>query len=153
MPAEALKTADMRFSQINELQRVQQQADRIAQKHLVPGTHVTVEAENRRPPLPRNQASDELAEMAKRICLEIRYRVKPAAMRFGTDACFAYNPLSDKPAVLETMGVVGKRIHSPDEFAEIDSIVLRLYLTIRMVQELSVCGMKAIEAAAETTDG
>ena len=35
------------------------------------------------------------------------------------------------------MGIVGKRIHSPDEFAEINSIVPRLYLTVRMIQELS----------------
>jgi glutamate carboxypeptidase len=137
IPAEAQATADMRLSRFSELQRVERQAEKIIQKHLVPDTDVTVEVENRRPPLPRNRASEELADKAKRIGLEIGYGIEPAAMRFGTDAGFAYNSVSNKPAVLETMGIVGKGIHTPDEFAEIDSIVPRLYLTVRMVQELS----------------
>ncbi|MBW1785991.1 MAG: M20/M25/M40 family metallo-hydrolase, partial [Deltaproteobacteria bacterium] len=98
---------------------------------------VTVKVENRRPPLPRNRASDEMAETAKRICREIGYQIEPAEMRFGTDAGFAYNPAGDKPAVLESMGILGKGYHTRDEYAEIDSIVPRLYLTVRMVQELS----------------
>ena len=137
IPAEAQATADMRLSQFSELSRVQIQAEKIIQRHLVPGTDVTVEVENRRPPLPRNRGSEELAEKAKRIGQEIGYDIEPATMRFGTDAGFAYNPATKKPAVLETMGIVGQRIHSPDEFAEIDSIIPRLYLTVRMVQELS----------------
>ena len=137
IPAEARAIADMRLSQFSELPRVQLQAEKIIQKHFVPGTEVTVEVEKRRPPLPRNRASEALAEKAKRIGLEIGYDIEPAAMRFGTDAGFAYNPVTKKPTVLETMGIVGKRIHSPDEIAEIDSIIPRLYLTVRMVQELS----------------
>jgi glutamate carboxypeptidase len=131
------RAAGMRFSQNAELERVQRQADKTVQNHLVPGTEVTVEFENRRPPLPRNRASEEMAEKAKLICREIGLWVEPAKMRFGTDAGFAYDPLRNKSAVLETMGIVGKRIHSPDEFAEINSIMPRLYLTVRMIQALS----------------
>jgi len=140
IPAEARATADMRLSQFSEIDRVQRQAEKIIQNHLVPGTDVTVEVENRRPPLPRNRASEELAEKAKQIGREIGYDIEPSTMRFGTDAGFAYNPAGDKPAVLETLGIVGERIHTPDEFAEIDSILPRLYLTVRMVQELSGSG-------------
>lgn len=137
IPAEARATADMRLSQFSELLRVQRQAEKIVQKHFIPGTDVTVEVENRRPPLPRNRASEELAEKAKRLYREIGHDIEPASMRFGTDAGFVYNPADNKPAVLETMGVVGKRIHSSDEFAEIESTIPRLYLTVRMIQELS----------------
>jgi glutamate carboxypeptidase len=137
IPDEARATADMRLSDASELQRVQRQAEAMVQNHRVPGTTVTVKVEDRRPPLARNPGSEELAEMATRIYRAIGRSLEPAAMRFGTDAGFAYDPASDKPAVLETMGIVGRRIHTADEYAKIDSIVSRLYLTVRMVQELS----------------
>ena len=57
-------------------------------------------------------------------------------MRYGTDAGFAFNPQSAKPAVLETLGVIGDRIHSADEYMELDSIVPRLYLAVRLIQSL-----------------
>lgn len=39
--------------------------------------------------------------------------------------------------VLETLGIVGASLHSSAEYAELDSTVPRLYLTVRMIQELS----------------
>jgi len=57
-------------------------------------------------------------------------------MRFGTDAGYAWNPNNPRPAVLETMGLLGGKIHSPGEYAELDSIVPRLYLSVRMIQTL-----------------
>ena len=58
-------------------------------------------------------------------------------MRFGTDAGYAYVPGSDKPAVLETMGVVGAGLHADDEYIELGSIAPRLYLTVSMIRTLS----------------
>ncbi|HAW39126.1 MAG TPA: glutamate carboxypeptidase, partial [Pseudomonas sp.] len=68
---------------------------------------------------------------------EIDQRIEPIAMRFGTDAGYAYVPGSDKPAVLETMGVVGAGLHSEDEYIELASIAPRLYLTTAMIRALS----------------
>jgi len=34
------------------------------------------------------------------------------------------------------MGIVGDRIHSSDEWADLDSIVPRLYLTVRMMEAM-----------------
>jgi glutamate carboxypeptidase len=58
-------------------------------------------------------------------------------MRFGTDAGYADRPGSPKPAVLETLGVVGGRLHAPEEFAELESLVPRLYLTAQLIMRLS----------------
>jgi glutamate carboxypeptidase len=58
-------------------------------------------------------------------------------MRFGTNADYAYVPDSDKPAVLEIMGVVGAGLHSDDEYLELASIAPRLYLTAAMIKTLS----------------
>ena len=52
----------------------------------------------------------------------------------GTDAGFASG--SGKAAVLESLGLAGWGFHAKDEYIEIDSIVPRLYLTSRLLQEL-----------------
>lgn len=134
IPEKASATADMRMSDVSELQRVQADADRIVQKHLIPDTEVTVKVENRRPPFSRNAATDRLAATADGIYKELGKSIKPLAMRYGTDAGFAFHPAAAKPVVLDGMGIVGDRIHSSDEWADLDSVVPRLYLTVRMME-------------------
>jgi glutamate carboxypeptidase len=134
IPEKASATADMRMSDVSELQRVQADADRIVQKHLIPDTEVTVKVENRRPPFSRNAATDRLAATADGVYKELGKSIKPLAMRYGTDAGFAFHPGAAKPVVLDGMGIVGDRIHSSDEWADLDSVVPRLYLTVRMME-------------------
>jgi glutamate carboxypeptidase len=136
IPEKAGATADMRMSDVGEIQRVQADADKIVQKKLIPETEVTVKVENRRPPFSRNANSDRLAATADSIYKEIGKSIKPLAMRYGTDAGFAYNPRTGKPVVLDGMGIVGDRIHSSDEWADLDSVVPRLYLTVRMMEAM-----------------
>jgi glutamate carboxypeptidase len=136
IPEKAGATADMRMSDVGEIQRVQADADKIVQKKLIPETEVTVRVENRRPPFSRNANSDRLAATADSIYKEIGKSIKPLAMRYGTDAGFAYNPRTGKPVVLDGMGIVGDRIHSSDEWADLDSVVPRLYLTVRMMEAM-----------------
>lgn len=137
IPDKAHATADMRMSDVTEIDRVQQDANRIVQNKLIPETEVTVMVENRRPPFQRNPASDNLAALANTIYIELGKTIEPVAMRYGTDAGFAYNPDSGKPVVLDGMGIVGDRIHSPDEWADLDNIAPRLYLTVRMLETLA----------------
>jgi glutamate carboxypeptidase len=136
IPEKASATADMRMSDVSEIQRVQADADKIVQKKLIPETEVTVRVENRRPPFSRNANTDRLAATADSIYKEIGKSIKPLAMRYGTDAGFAYNPKTGKPVVLDGMGIVGDRIHSSDEWADLDSVVPRLYLTVRMMEAM-----------------
>jgi glutamate carboxypeptidase len=136
IPDKAEATADMRMSVLAETRRVQRDAERITQKKLIPETEVTVRVEERRPPLPRNQASDRLAALAGSIYEEIGKKIQPVAMRYGTDAGFAYDPNGSGPAVIDGMGIVGDRIHSADEWADLESIAPRLYLTVRMLEML-----------------
>ena len=138
IPEKAEATADMRMSDVSEIERVQRDADEIVgRKKLIPGTEVKVKVENRRPPFTKNPASDQLAATANSIYKEIGKAIEPASMRYGTDAGFAYIPGSgNKPVVLDGMGIVGNRIHSSEEWADLDSIPPRLYLTVRMLQTL-----------------
>jgi len=137
IPADASAEGDMRYSDYAEIDRVTADANRIIEKHLVPDTEVTFGLKRGRPPLPANEATDKLAALAQSIAAEIGYELGTVAMRFGTDAGYAYSPDSVKPAVLETLGLVGARIHSPEEYAELDSIAPRLYLTMRLIMALS----------------
>ena len=137
IPNKATAEADMRYSDISETDRVLTDAQKIIGNKLIDGTRVELRVDKGRPPLAKNPASERLAETAQRLYSEIDQRIEPIAMRFGTDAGYAYVPDSDKPAVLETMGVVGAGLHSEEEYIELSSIAPRLYLTTAMIRALS----------------
>ncbi|WP_070886045.1 M20/M25/M40 family metallo-hydrolase [Pseudomonas argentinensis] len=137
IPASASAEADMRYSDLSESDRVLADAQRLVQKKLIDGTEVTVRLEKGRPPLAKNAASEQLAKQAQALYARVDRKIEPIAMRFGTDAGYAYVPGSDKPAVLETMGVVGAGLHADDEYIELSSIAPRLYLTVALIRQLS----------------
>ncbi|WP_444756920.1 M20/M25/M40 family metallo-hydrolase [Pseudomonas sp. A014] len=137
IPASATAEADMRYSDLSESDRVLADAQRLVQKKLIEGTEVTVRLDKGRPPLAKNAGSEQLAKTAQALYAKIDRNIEPIAMRFGTDAGYAYVPGSEKPAVLETMGVVGAGLHADDEYIELSSIAPRLYLTVALIQQLS----------------
>ena len=137
IPEAGRATADMRMSDLSEVDRVQRDADRIIQKKFMPENEVQVKVEYRRPPFQRNSHTEKLAKLANELYGEIGKSVEPVAMRYGTDAGFAFTPNATKPVVLDGLGVVGDRIHSSEEFVDIGSIAPRLYLTMRLIQQLS----------------
>ncbi len=137
IPNKATAEADMRYSDISETERVLAAAQKIIENKLIDETRVELRVDKGRPPLAKNPASERLADTAQRLYGEIDQRIEPIAMRFGTDAGYAYIPDSDTPAVLETMGVVGAGLHSEDEYIELSSIAPRLYLTTAMIRALS----------------
>ncbi len=137
IPDIAVAEGDMRYSDLSESDRVLADGQRIVQGKLIDGTQVTFRMDKGRPPLVRNPATEDLAKTAQTLYGKIGRKVEPIAMRFGTDAGYAYVPDSQKPAVLETMGVVGARLHSEDEYIDLSSIAPRLYLTTAMIMQLS----------------
>lgn len=134
IPDKASAMADMRLSQLSELERVQQDANRLSQKKLIPETEVTVRVEDRRPPFTKNANTDALAITAQAIYQDLGKTLEPVAMRFGTDAGFAYNPANPKQTVIDGLGIVGDKLHNPDEWADLDSIVPRIYLTVKLLE-------------------
>ena len=137
IPSSASAEADMRYADLSETDRVLADAQRIAAKKLIDGTEVTLRLEKGRPPLAKNPGSEQLAKAAQALYKKIGRNIEPIAMRFGTDAGYAYMPGSAKPAVLETMGVVGAGLHADDEYIELSSIAPRLYLTVALITQLS----------------
>jgi glutamate carboxypeptidase len=137
IPDHATATADMRYSDASELSRVEASARALTAEHLIPDTQVEVTVDARRPPLAQNPASERLALLARRLYLGLGRSLEPVAMRYGTDAGYAYQAGRATPAVLEGLGVVGQGLHSPDEWAELESVVPRLYLSLRLIETLS----------------
>ena len=137
IPSSAKAEADMRYSDLSEYDRVLADAKRIVEKQLIDGTTVEVHIDKGRPPLAKNAGSEALAKQAQELYSKIGKDIEPIAMRFGTDAGYAYVPDSETPAVLETMGVVGAGLHSDEEYLELASIAPRLYLTVAMIKTLS----------------
>ena len=134
IPDKASAKADMRLSLLPELERVQQDANRLSQKKLIPETEVTVRVEDRRPPFSKNANTDALAITAQAIYKDLGKTLEPVAMRFGTDAGYVFNPANPKQTVLDGLGIVGDKLHNPDEWADLDSISPRLYLTVKLLE-------------------
>lgn len=136
IPALASAEADMRYTDLAETARVQADAQRIIGQRRIADTQVSLVLEKGRPPLAKNPASTKLAATAHQLYRKIDRSLAPIAMRFGTDAGYAYVPGSDKPAVLETLGVVGAGLHGDDEYIEVDSVAPRLYLSVALIRAL-----------------
>ena len=137
IPDLATAEADMRYSDVSENDRVMADAERLSKNSLIPDTQVILTLNKGRPPLAKNEGSESLAKTARQLYGQIDKTIEPIAMRFGTDAGYAYVPGSAKPAVLETMGVVGAGLHADNEYIELNSVAPRLYLTVAMIRELS----------------
>jgi glutamate carboxypeptidase len=130
-------TADVRYSDPKELARVHRDAMRIARgKNLVPDTQVSLTVVDRRPPFAKNPASEGLATLATGIYLGLGRELGTVAARYGTDAGYAYQPGLAQPAVLEGLGIVGGGLHAPEEWADLDSVAPRLYLTLKLIELL-----------------
>ncbi|TVU70158.1 MULTISPECIES: glutamate carboxypeptidase [Cobetia] len=137
IPEHATAEGDMRYFDSGEYERVLNEAQKITEHQRVEGTEVEFRLEKGRPPLPANPESQMLAEQAQKIYQELGLNLQAVEIGGGTDAAYAYHADADGPAVLESLGLVGGRYHSDEEFVLTDSVVPRLYLTTRMIMELS----------------
>jgi glutamate carboxypeptidase len=104
--------------------------------HLIPDTQTTVTMEEGRPPYVADARAKDLATRAQQVYAELDGRTLLLLPGTGgaTDAGFAGR--SGKAAVLESFGLSGFGYHARDEYVELDSIVPRLYLMTRMLQEI-----------------
>ncbi|WP_069383884.1 glutamate carboxypeptidase [Halomonas caseinilytica] len=137
IPEQARAEGDMRYFDSSEYERVLNEARDIIENQLIDDTDVEFRLEKGRPPLPSNPQTEALAEQAQQIYRELDRELQAVEIGGGTDAAYAYHADSSTPAVLESLGLAGGRYHSDEEFVLVDSVVPRLYLTTRMIMELS----------------
>lgn len=138
IPPGAQAWADIRLLKVSDLAGLEARINERIKNKLLPESEVSVQIENRRPPLEATEASRALATHAQRIYKEIGKElvVDAEPEGGGTDAAFA--ALETKAPVIERFGLQGFGAHSSNaEYVLVDSIQPRLYLATRMVMDLA----------------
>ncbi|WP_183032703.1 glutamate carboxypeptidase [Cupriavidus sp. UME77] len=132
----ASAVGDVRLTQPDAQDKLQAALQaKVSASKLVPDTETTVKVISGRPPYVSDARSRALAAKAQAIYKEIdRELALVPQTGGGTDAGFAVR--SGKATVLESFGLAGFGYHARDEYIEIDSIVPRLYLMSRILQEI-----------------
>jgi glutamate carboxypeptidase len=138
IPARATAQADARALRVSDFDQLQAALQERAKHQLLPDAKVQIKFEVRRPPLEATAASRRLAAHGQAIYDEIGLPMKvvDVASGGGTDAAFA--ALQTRAAVIEGFGLSGFGAHSNDaEYVQLETIVPRLYLTTRLIIDLS----------------
>jgi glutamate carboxypeptidase len=134
IPASATALGDVRLSAPDGVQRLLQALREKVATPLVPDTVTTVELKAGRPPYLATEAGRIWAAKAQGIYAEIgRELALYPGSGGGTDAGYASR--SGKAIVLESFGLGGDGVHGNDEYITLDSVLPRLYLLSRMLQE------------------
>ena len=138
IPPDAQGIADVRVLRVADYDGIERKVRERVKNQLLPEAKVELIFERRRPPLEATDASRALGQHAQRIYGELRktLEVDPVAEGGGTDAAFA--SLKTKAPVIERLGLQGFGAHSIEaEYVLIASIEPRLYLTTRLIMDVS----------------
>lgn len=134
IPDKAQANADLRYTVADGVDKVEAALRAKVATRLVPDTETTISVRRGRPPFVANPAARALALRAQGVYGEIgRQLTLVEHSGGGTDASHANR--SGKAAVLESLGLAGGGFHTNQEYIVLDSIVPRLYLLARMLQE------------------
>ena len=137
IPELATATADVRILTPGAETRLDEALQaKVAATRLIPETTTTVKLVVGRPAFRAGERGQALGQQAQAIYRELDRELRLVPMTGGaTDAAFAAR--SGKPVVVESFGLAGYGYHARDEYIEIDSIVPRLYLMTRLLQEIA----------------
>jgi glutamate carboxypeptidase len=138
IPAQATAQGDARALKMSDFAELEAALQQRVKTQRIADAKVQLRFEMRRPPLEATAASRVLAAHGSFIYEELGLPLKviDVARGGGTDAAFA--ALKTKAAVIEGFGLSGFGAHSNDaEYVKLESIVPRLYLSARMIMDLS----------------
>lgn len=134
IPDHAVAKADVRAALPEEFDRVEKDLARISANKRIADTEVTTRLERGLPPMPQTAASDRLLAMAQGIYGELGRTLTVEGSGGAADASIAAG--AGVPT-LDGFGIVGGKLHTPEEYVELDSVTPRIYLLTRMLVELS----------------
>jgi glutamate carboxypeptidase len=138
IPAQATAQADARALKVSDFIALEAALRQRVQTQRIPDAKVQLRFEMRRPPLEATPAARRLAAHGTAIYEELGLPLKvfDVANGGGTDAAFA--ALKTNAAVIEGFGLSGYGAHSNDaEYVKLETIVPRLYLSARMIMDVS----------------
>lgn len=138
IPDNASAQADVRALRVADFDNLDKAIKARTQERKLAQSRVDVKLEVRRPPLEPTNGSRDIAKKAQQIYAEIgrKLPVEDQPRGGGTDAAFAG---LHARAVVEGLGLTGTGAHSSnDERIDLTTLEPRLYLIMRLIQELSV---------------
>jgi glutamate carboxypeptidase len=133
IPDHAVAEGDVRVLVTEEFDRVERELAAVSQNKLIPDTVVTTSLSRGFPVMAQNAQTDALAALAQRIYGEIGRTLKLEGSSGAADSSLAAGVF--KPT-LDGLSVIGGNAHTDREYADVESLVPRLYLLTRMVMEL-----------------
>lgn len=134
IPDHAIAKADVRAAVPEEFDRIEKDLARVSADKLIPETEVTTRLERGLPPMPQTAESDKLVDIAQGIYGEIGRKLTIEGSGGAADASLSAGV---GVPTLDGFGIVGGNIHTPEEYAEVESVSPRIYLLTRMIMELA----------------
>lgn len=133
VPAHAELKADVRAFTNEELDRVEQAAAQLAARPSIDG--VTIQSTLRRsfPPWPPNVHTDRVIERVNRLYAELGRKV--TATQVGSSADVSFAAQTGTPSV-DGFGIEGGGAHSVDDYADMATLVPRVYLLARLLMDV-----------------
>jgi glutamate carboxypeptidase len=133
IPDLAVADGDIRVLVSEEFDRVERELAVASQNKLIPDTAVTTSLSRGFPVMAQNAQTDALAAMAQRIYGELGRTLTLEGSGGAADSSLAAGVF--KPT-LDGLSVIGGNAHTDREYADVESLVPRVYLLTRMVMEL-----------------
>jgi glutamate carboxypeptidase len=134
IPDHASAKADVRVAVPEEFDRIEKDLARVSADKLIPETEVSTQLIRGLPPMPQTAETDKLVAIAQGIYGELGRTLTIEGSGGAADASLA---ASVGVPTLDGFGIVGGAIHTPEEYAEVESVSPRIYLLTRMIMELS----------------
>lgn len=136
IPELATMGADMRYLRNEDAQTTLQELRRRIESKRLPDAQIELNVIMGRPAFQAGAGGRALIDRARGIYRELDRDLNiVAAIGGGTDASYA---ALDGTPVIESLGLPGAGFHTTeDEYIAIDRIANRLYLTVRMIQDLA----------------
>ncbi|TKK26501.1 glutamate carboxypeptidase [Pseudomonas sp. CFBP13528] len=134
IPDQATAKADVRAALPEEFDRIEKDLARVSADKLIPETEVKTSLQRGLPPMPQTAESDKLVAIAQGIYGELGKTLTIEGSGGAADASLSAGVGTP---TLDGFGIVGGNIHTPEEYAEVESVVPRVYLLSRMIMELA----------------
>lgn len=134
IPDQATAKADVRAALPEEFDRIEKDLARVSANKLIPETDVKTSLQRGLPPMPQTAESDKLVAIAQGIYAELGRKLTIEGSGGAADASLSAGVGTP---TLDGFGIVGGNIHTPEEYAEVESVAPRVYLLSRMIMELA----------------
>lgn len=134
IPDQATAKADVRATLPEEFDRIEKDLAKVSANKLIADTEVTTSLIRGLPPMPQTAQSDALVDIAQGIYGELGRKLTIEGSGGAADASLSAGVGTP---TLDGFGIVGGNIHTPEEYAEVESVSPRIYLLSRMIMELA----------------